>query len=508
MGAILIQTDKNGTCKPTAYASWSLTTTERKYCQTEKEALSAVWACEKFHIYLHRTEFDLYTDHKALETIYSPTRKPCGRIQRWSLRLQPYKMNVKYMPGKHNPADYLSRFMLTHQIPEQHSTLSDDAEHFLRFITLNSVPKHIPIQTLIEESKHDQDTNIFKDCLQNNNWASTKITRQYKSSQHNFAYKDPLILMNSRILIPVTLRKKVLNLGHKGHVGIVKMKSLMSTKVWWPNMNTDIENFVKSCICCTATSEPDKPPQIQPTKTPNKPWEVIHMDLCGPFPNRNVILALIDEYSRWPEVNVFRRNPSTQQVIDHLRKISAVHGIPYKIVADNGPQFRKQNKELKSFCLEMGIHFRNVTPYWPRANGEIERFFRTLKKTMQSSNLEGRQWQHDLFDFLLLYRSSLHCSTNESPSSLLMKRNIRNKLPSLEEDLKAIEPQTGTVSFDSKSKAYQIKYNKRYSSKVTINTGDKVLMKQIKRNKLSTNFSPEPMKITQIQRSQVMATFK
>ena len=229
------------------------------------------------------------------------------------------------------------------------------------------------------------------------------------------------------------------------------------------------------------------------------------MYLCGPFTNRNVILALIDEYSRWPEVNVFRRDSSTQQVIDHLRKISAVHGIPYKIVADNGPQFRKRNKELKSFCLETGIHFRNVTPYWPRANGEIERFFRTLKKTIQSSNLEGRQWQHDLFDFFLLYRSTTHCSTNESPSSLLMKRNIRNKLPSLEEFLKAIEPKTGTVSFDSKSKAYQIKYNKRYSRKVTINTGDKVLMNQIERNKLSTNFSPEPIKVIQIQGSQVTA---
>ena len=161
------------------------------------------------------------------------------------------------------------------------------------------------------------------------------------------------------------LHKKVLNLGHQGHSGIVKMKSLMSTKVWWPNMNTDIENFVKSCKCCTATSQPDKPPQIQPTITPNKPWEVIHMDLCGPFPNGNIILALIDEYSRWPEVNVFQRDPSTQQIIDHLRKTFAVHDIPYKIVADNGPQFKKRNKELKSFCLQIGIHFCNVTPYWP-----------------------------------------------------------------------------------------------------------------------------------------------
>ena len=110
--------------------------------------------------------------------------------------------------------------------------------------------------------------------------------------------------------------------------------------------------------------------------------------------------------------------------------------------------------------------------------------------------------------FLLLYWSTPYCSTNESPSSLLMKRNIRNKLPSLQEFLKAKEPQTGTVSFDSKFKANQIRYNKRYSSKVTIKTGDKLLIKQINRNKLSTNFSPEPMKVIQIQGSQVMTTFK
>ena len=82
-------------------------------------------------------------------------------------------MSVEYMPGKH-----LSRFMLTHQIPEQHPTLYDDAEHFIRFITINSVPKHIPIQTLIDEARHDQDTNIFRNSLKNNNWGSTKVTRQ------------------------------------------------------------------------------------------------------------------------------------------------------------------------------------------------------------------------------------------------------------------------------------------------------------------------------------------
>ena len=142
--------------------------TERKYCQTEKEALSVVWACEKFHMYLYGTEFDLYTDHKALETIYSPTGKPSARIQRWSLRLQPYRMHVKFLPWKLNPSDYLSRFISNEETPKQESELSDDAESFIRFIAINSIPKHIPIQTLIDEARNDPDTTVFKDCLLNN----------------------------------------------------------------------------------------------------------------------------------------------------------------------------------------------------------------------------------------------------------------------------------------------------------------------------------------------------
>ena len=75
LGAILLQRSK-GTVRPVAYASRTLTDVERRYSQTEKEALAVVWACERFHIYLHGTPFTLYTDHKPLEIIYSPKSKP------------------------------------------------------------------------------------------------------------------------------------------------------------------------------------------------------------------------------------------------------------------------------------------------------------------------------------------------------------------------------------------------------------------------------------------------
>lgn len=68
----------------------SLTAVERRYSQTEKEVLALVWACERFHVYLYGKHFQLKTDHKQLEVIYSSKYHSSARIKRWVLRLQPY----------------------------------------------------------------------------------------------------------------------------------------------------------------------------------------------------------------------------------------------------------------------------------------------------------------------------------------------------------------------------------------------------------------------------------
>ena len=81
LGAILTQTHGDET-RPVVYASRTLTAVERRYSQTEHEALAVVWGCERFHLYLYGTIFDIYTDHKPLEIIYSPTSKLPERIER------------------------------------------------------------------------------------------------------------------------------------------------------------------------------------------------------------------------------------------------------------------------------------------------------------------------------------------------------------------------------------------------------------------------------------------
>ena len=113
LGAILAQVDAKGQTI-VAYASRSLTPTEQRYSQTEREALAITWACLHFHLYVFGSRFTVLTDHKPLVPIFSKrTSTPPARIEKWLMRLQMYDMTIQYRPGSDNPADYMSRHPCT-----------------------------------------------------------------------------------------------------------------------------------------------------------------------------------------------------------------------------------------------------------------------------------------------------------------------------------------------------------------------------------------------------------
>lgn len=93
LGAVLIQF-KGNQPRVICYASKSLSETEKKYPIIEKEALGIVWAIERFRTYLMGITFELETDHRPLETLFSPTSRPTARIERWILRVQAFKFKV------------------------------------------------------------------------------------------------------------------------------------------------------------------------------------------------------------------------------------------------------------------------------------------------------------------------------------------------------------------------------------------------------------------------------
>ena len=91
LGVVLILLQGNE-WRATAYALRGLTDVERRYSQTEREALALVWACECFNMYIFGRNFELETDHKLLEYIYSRKSEPSACVEQWVLHLQAYDL--------------------------------------------------------------------------------------------------------------------------------------------------------------------------------------------------------------------------------------------------------------------------------------------------------------------------------------------------------------------------------------------------------------------------------
>jgi hypothetical protein len=53
-----------------------------------------------------------------------------------------------------------------------------------------------------------------------------------------------------RVVIPVQLRGRILNELHVGHIGVVKIKALTRSVVWWPGIDTEVEGTTKCCMGC------------------------------------------------------------------------------------------------------------------------------------------------------------------------------------------------------------------------------------------------------------------
>ena len=111
---------------------------------------------------------------------------------------------------------------------------------------------------------------------------------------------------------------------HETHPGIVRMKSLARSYVWWPDMNVELERKVRACTDCQTSRPPATVAPLHPWEWPTQPWVRLHLDYAGPFEDR-MFLVLVDAHSKWTEVVPVRAATSTV-TIQELRAIFATHG--------------------------------------------------------------------------------------------------------------------------------------------------------------------------------------
>ena len=142
------------------------------YSQTEREALAIVWEIEHFHQYVYGSTFTIITDHKPLEVICeNPTYKPSARIERWVFRLQPYRFNVQYRNGKHNPADYISR----HPSDVYPGSQESYTELYVHFIAKHTIPKAMSRKEIAEETERDHIGKLLKNAISRNRWDDNRM---------------------------------------------------------------------------------------------------------------------------------------------------------------------------------------------------------------------------------------------------------------------------------------------------------------------------------------------
>ncbi|XP_060103361.1 uncharacterized protein LOC132577587, partial [Heteronotia binoei] len=161
--------------------------------------------------------------------------------------------------------------------------------------------------------------------------------RDERLQQKLFAKEEGCLLWGSRVVVPPPLQKRVLASLHETHPGIVRMKALARSYVWWPGMDGEIEDWVRRCSACQESRL--DPPSAPATRweTTRKPWSRLHIDFAGPFQGQ-IFLIIVDAYTKWLEVLPVA-STSSAAAIRALRRVLCTHGIPDTLVSDNGAAF-------------------------------------------------------------------------------------------------------------------------------------------------------------------------
>ena len=171
------------------------------------------------------TEFELMTDHKPLECIFSPKSKTCARIERWLLRMQPYRFTVKYIPGPKNIADSLSR-LLCAMPPSEHK---DQTEEYVKWVAQESTPVALTTREIERASEHDPELKSVRESLLKGKWHALEF-QEFLPVRGELSAIGKLVLRGTRIVIPKQLRCQVLQLAYEGQPGIVAIKQCLRTK--------------------------------------------------------------------------------------------------------------------------------------------------------------------------------------------------------------------------------------------------------------------------------------
>ncbi|KAK6490724.1 hypothetical protein HHUSO_G5370 [Huso huso] len=289
--------------------------------------------------------------------------------------------------------------------------------------------------------------------------------KPYYSEKNCLSLSKGILLHGNRITIPKSLRQEIIERLHDGHYGITKCRERAKMSVWWPGIGKEIQNTIQACKVCQEAKPTQHREPLMTTPLPDRPWKRVGADICE-LQKKHYLIA-VDYFSRYIEI-AYLPDMISDTVISRLKNIFARWGCPNELVTDNGPQFK--GRGFREFAYD--FHHVTTSPHYSQANGEVERAVQTAKRILK---------QKDQFLALLSYRATPLQATGVSPAQLMLGRQLRTTVPTIEKNLNPKWPNFKLIrKADDKAKeSYRRFYNRRNSAKELpeLRPGDKVAVK-------------------------------
>ena len=477
LGAVLTQDNK-----PICYASKSLTETEKRYANIERELLACVFAAERFHTYISGGRFTIESDHRPLEMISKKNLAAApARLQSMLLRLQRYDYQICYRPGKEMVlADSLSR--LPKESKQDPGINLDVKVHFIQF-------SNARLQELREATTTDEDlillTKYILEGFPERQNSIHPSTRKYWSFCDELSIEQGIILKGEQIMIPKSLQKTYLTQIHEGHQGIIRCQQRARNSIYWPGINKDIEDIVSTCDLCQKYQNSQKKEPLEPIQHPSVPWHTLGTDLL--YYNNETFIIIGDYYSKYLLVEKLCQDANSSTSVKYFKKIFSLFGYPNTIISDNGPQFI--GHAFQEFIKKSGITHITSSPHYPKSHGFIERMVQTVKNMMKKSpNLDSA---------LLTYRTTPIGAQQPSPGQLLFGRKLQDNLPVY---IKVTDTENNHETKDISNSTVKSRYDQQAKDLEELNIGQNIFYQDVTKKTWSpaiiTGIGPEPRSYT------------
>ncbi|RUS78870.1 hypothetical protein EGW08_013375 [Elysia chlorotica] len=191
--------------------------------------------------------------------------------------------------------------------------------------------------------------------------------REFYQFRENLSTFDGVILYHDRVVVPPSLRVKILQMLHSAHQCVSQMLSRAETSFFWPGMTPAITETRARCSSCNrmAPSQPSAPPT--PPVSPAFPFQCIVADYFH-YRGHNY-LVVVDRYSNWPIVE--EASNGAAGLIAALRRIFVTYGISDEFSTDGGPEFTSLATVLTSKSGNPNSIFLSRRPGLMRAGSSI-----------------------------------------------------------------------------------------------------------------------------------------